>query len=77
MVKKVTTDLDSSRAGPDSIPVVVLKNCDSERSYILAEFFNMCVKESCLSDCSHCWSLYLRMLKGLQVKAIALVVFCG
>ena len=37
--------------GPDCIPVVVLKNCEPELSYILAEIFNMCLKESCFPDC--------------------------
>ena len=37
-------------SGPDLIPVVVLKNCEPGLSYILAEFFNMCVKESCFPD---------------------------
>ena len=42
MVKKVIKNLDSSKAsGPDCIPVVVLKNCEPELSYILAELFNM------------------------------------
>ena len=51
MVKKVITNLDSSKvAGPDSIPVVVLKNCEHKISYILAELFNMCLKESCFPD---------------------------
>ena len=30
---------------------MVLKNCKSELSYMLAELFNMCVKESCFPDC--------------------------
>ena len=52
MVKKVITNLDSSKAsGPNCIPVVILKNCEPELSYILAKFFNMCLKESCFSDC--------------------------
>ena len=38
-------------SGSDCIPVVVLKNCESELSYILAELFNMCLKESCFLDC--------------------------
>ena len=42
MVKQVITILDSS--GPDCIPVVVLKNCEPEFSYILAKLFNMCLK---------------------------------
>ena len=38
MVKKAITNLDSSKlSGPDFIPVVVLKNCESELSYILPE----------------------------------------
>ena len=41
MVKKIITNLDSSKAsGLDCIPVAVLKNCEPELSYILAEFFN-------------------------------------
>ena len=52
MVKKVMTNLDSSKAsGPDCIPVVVLKNCEPELSYILAKLFNNCLKESCFPDC--------------------------
>ena len=50
MVKKVITNLDLS-SGPDCISVVVLKNCEPEFSYILAELFNKCLKESCFSDC--------------------------
>ena len=52
MVKKVITNLDSSKAsGPDCIPVVVLKNCEPKLSYILAKLFNKCMKESCFPDC--------------------------
>ena len=41
MVRKIITNLDSSKAsGLDCIPVAVLKNCEPELSYILAEFFN-------------------------------------
>ena len=40
MVKKIIINLDLSKAsGPDCIPVVVLKNCEPELSYILAELF--------------------------------------
>ena len=53
MVKKVITNLDSSKvSGPDCIPVVVLRNCELELSYIPAELFSKCLKESCLP---HCW----------------------
>ena len=52
MVKGVTTNLDSSKAsGPDCIPVVVWKKCEPALSYILAEIFNMCLKEYCFPDC--------------------------
>ena len=52
MVKKVITNLDSSKAsGPDCSPVVVLKNCEPELSYILAKLFNKCLKKSCFPDC--------------------------
>ena len=41
MFKKAIMNLDSSKAtGPDCILVVVLKNCEPELSYILAELFN-------------------------------------
>ena len=52
MVRKVVMNLDLSKAsGPDCIPVVVLKNCEPELSYIFAELFNKCLKESCFPDC--------------------------
>ena len=31
--------------------MVVLKNCELELSYILAELLNMCLKELCFPDC--------------------------
>ena len=52
MVRKVAMNLDLSKAsGPDCIPVVFLKNCEPEFSYILAELFSKCLKESCFPDC--------------------------
>ena len=46
LVKKVIRNLDSSKApGSDSIPGVVLQNCEPELSYVLDELFNMCRKE--------------------------------
>ena len=40
MVEKVIINLDLSKAsGPDCIPLVVLKNCEPELSFILAELF--------------------------------------
>ena len=51
MVRKVVMNLDLSKAsGPDCVPVVVLKICEPELSYILAELFNKCLKESCFPD---------------------------
>ena len=48
IVQKVIMNLDLSKAsGPDCIPVVLLKNCEPELSYILAGLFNKCLKESC------------------------------
>ena len=52
MFKKAIMNLDLSKAsGPDCIPVVVLKNCELEFSYILAELFNKCLEESCFPEC--------------------------
>ena len=36
---------------PDCSLVVVLKNGESELSYILAELFNMCLEKSCFPNC--------------------------
>ena len=65
-------------SGPDCIPVVVLKNCEPELSYIRAELFNKYLKESCFQIVgSFYWCfLYLRMFgKGLQEKTTTLLVF--
>ena len=52
IVRKVVMNLDLSKAsGSDCIPAVVLKNCVPELSYILAELFNKCLKESGFPDC--------------------------
>ena len=52
MVKKVIINPDLSKAfGPDCIPVVVLKNCECELSYIVAGLFYMYLKESGFLDC--------------------------
>ena len=51
IVKKVITNLDSSKAsGPDCIPVVVLKNPEHELLYILPELFHIYLKETCFPD---------------------------
>ena len=52
MVISFIMNLDSSKAsGPDCIRLVVLENFEPELSHILAELFNICLKESCFSDC--------------------------
>ena len=52
MVKKDMMNLDMSKASnPDCIPMVVLKNCEPELSFIQAKLFNSCLKESCFPDC--------------------------
>ena len=38
---------DIFKSGLDCILVMVLKNCEPELSYILAELFNKCLKECC------------------------------
>ena len=71
MVKKVIVTLDSSKVCvPDCIPVVILKNCKPELSYILAELFNMCLKESCFADC---WkvSLIVPVFKNVGERSAA------
>ena len=50
--KKVITNCGFSKeSGPDCITVVVLRNCKPDHSYILAELFNVCLKESYFPDC--------------------------
>ena len=71
MVKKVIRNLDSSKAsGPDCIPVVVLKNCEPEFSYVLAKLFNKCLKESYFPDC---WkvSLVVPVFKNVGERSTA------
>ena len=50
--KKVIKILDSSNASfPNCVTVVLLKNCEPEFSYIIAELFNICLKEPYFPDC--------------------------
>ena len=76
MVKKVIINLDFSKvSGPDCIPVVLIKNCEPERSYILAELFSKCFVLQIVGR-FYWWSLCLRLLgKGLQLRTKALLVF--
>ena len=79
MVKKVITNLELSKASdPGCIPVVVLKNCGPELSYILAELFNKCLKDSCFPDCwknSSVVPVFKNVGESLQLKTTALLIF--
>ena len=78
MVKKVIMNLDLSKAsGPDCIPVVVLKNCEPKLSYILAELFKKCLKDSCFLDCfkvSLVVPVFEMLGKGLKLKTTTLLI---
>ena len=52
--------------GPDSIPVVVLKNCEPEPSYILAEHF-----KSCFPDCWKVSSVVPVFIKNVGERSTA------
>ena len=79
MVIKVTLILDLLRtSGPDCIPVVVLKNCKPELSYMLVEFFSKCLKESCFPDCwkiSSVVPVFNNVGKKSRIKTTTLLVF--
>ena len=76
MVKKVIMILNLSKAsGPDCIPVVVLMKCEPELSYILAELFNKCLKESCFPDCWKVSSVFPVSKSVLQLKTTILLIF--
>ena len=79
MVKKVIANPDLSKAsGCDCIPVVDLKDCVPELSYVLAELFNKCLIESCFPDCRSI-SLVVPVFKNVgersAVKTTTLLVF--
>ena len=50
--------------------MVILKNCEPELSYLLAELFNMCLEESCVPDC---WkvSSVVPVFKNVGERSIA------
>ena len=67
-------NLDSSKAsGPDCIPVMVLKNQETELSCLLAELFNMCLRESCFPDC---WKVLLVLPVFKDVRERSAVKTC-
>ena len=49
---------------------MVLKNCEPEFSYILAELFNKCQKESCFPDCWKVW-LVAPIFKNVRERCTA------
>ena len=62
-------NLDLSMAsGPDCIPLMILKNCEPELSYILAELFNKCLQESCLPNC---WKVLSEVFKDVGERSTA------
>ena len=58
----------SKASGPDSIPVVLLKKCELELSYV--ELFNMCLKEYCFSDCWKVLSM-VSVFKNVRERSTA------
>ena len=71
LVKKVITNLDLAKAfGLDCILVVDLKNWEPELSYILADLFNMCLKESCFPDCWRVLSV-ISVFKNVEERSTA------
>ena len=56
-------DTASKVSGPDFILLVVLKKCEPELSYVLAERVNICLKESSFLDC-------LKVSSGIPVFKI-------
>ena len=71
MLRKVIMNLDLSKAsGPDCIPVVVLKNCELELSYILAELFMKYLEQSCFPDCYKI-SLVVPVFKNVVERSTA------
>ena len=71
MIKKFIMNIDLPKAsGSDCIAVVVLKNCEPELYYILAELFNKSLKESCFPDC---WkvSSVLSVVKDIEQRSTA------
>ena len=72
MAKKVIMNHDLRKSsGLDCIPVVVLKNCEPELCYILAELFNKCLKESCFPDCWKVSSVVPVFMKNVGERSAA------
>ena len=55
---------------PDCVPLVIIKNCKLEISFILAELYSMCLKESCFADCRN-FSSVVSVFKNLEERCTA------
>ena len=65
LAETVISNLHLSKvSGPDCVPVVVLKNCESELSFILPELFNLCLRESCFKVSS-----FVLVFKNMREKS--------
>ena len=64
----ITNLYSSKEFGPDCIPKMVLKTYEPELSYILAELFNMGLKECVIP-------LFKMLERGLQLKNTVLLFF--
>lgn len=70
LVKKDIINHDWSKAsGPDYIPVVVLKRCKAEHSYILNKLFNKCLKQSYFRKCPKILSV-IPLFKNAEEKSM-------
>ena len=79
LVQKFITNLHLSKTCGLDISVLVLKKCEPGFSYILAELFNICLKELYFGDC---WKMSSVVPvfenvgeRGLWHKTAALLVF--
>ena len=75
LVKNVIHNLDLLKAsGPDCILVVVLKNCETQLSYLLDDLFNICLLQFVFPDC---WkvSSEVPLLEVYHKKTTTLLVF--
>ena len=74
MVKRVITDLDSSKAsGFVYVSEVDLKSCEPELLCILTDLFNICLKESCFQIFKSLIPVF-KNLKTLWLKTTVLLV---
>ena len=56
--------------GPECIPVVVLKTCEPELSFVQAGLFNVCLKKPCFKEFCEV-SLVIPVFKDVQKSSTA------